>query len=304
MRTDFIKYSYNSHSNTYNSKKKDKTELELYTNWFENNTVDVWRHLRYFNSIVPILKESPQDKWLTIADGRFGTAAMFLEKFNIDVLATDIDDSLLNIAIKENLIKKAQYENAEKLSFKNNSFDYSLCKEAFHHFPQPYLALYEMLRVSKKGIILSEPRDWIPSPILLRIAQKLKHFLYQIIGKKISHPDEGNYEQSGNYVYTTSEREIQKVALAQNFPTVAFKKIHDIYYNGVEKEMLDDNGKLFRKIKRKLLINSFLSSIKITDKNRLISIIFKEEIPIKLKDRLKFNGFEVIDLPRNPYVKS
>lgn len=50
-------------------------------------------------------------------------------------------------------------ENLESLSFNNESFDFVLCKESFHHLPRPYIGLYEMLRVSKIGVVLLEPYD-------------------------------------------------------------------------------------------------------------------------------------------------
>src|SRR5207237_899676 len=56
-----------------------------------------------------------------------------------------------------------------------------------------------------------------------------------------------------------SEREMQKIALGLNLPAVAFKTFHDVYIEGVEKEKLNSNGPLFKKIKRKIIINNLLS---------------------------------------------
>ncbi|WP_158308790.1 methyltransferase domain-containing protein [Desulfocurvibacter africanus] len=75
-------------------------------------------------------------------------------------------------------IPEYSVENAEKLSFANGSYDYLLCKEAFHHFPRPMIALYEMLRVARKGIVLIEPND----------------------------NGADGFEECGNYVYSLSRR--------------------------------------------------------------------------------------------------
>lgn len=51
-----------------------------------------------------------------------------------------------------------QIQNAEKLSFENNSFDIIVCVNAYHHFKNPIFILTEILRViSDNGkIVLSD----------------------------------------------------------------------------------------------------------------------------------------------------
>lgn len=72
---------------------------------------------------------------------------------------TDISEYLLAEARRRGLITKYALENAERLSFADQSFDYVFCKESFHHFPRPYQALYEMLRVAREAVLLIEPND-------------------------------------------------------------------------------------------------------------------------------------------------
>ncbi|MCX7986598.1 MAG: class I SAM-dependent methyltransferase, partial [Bacteroidales bacterium] len=79
---------------------------------------------------------------------------------------------------------KYRKENAEQLSVPDNSYDYVSCREALHHFPRPYLALYEMLRVSKKGIIIIEPIDILAKmPIILFLKNILDIFNPFLINK-------------------------------------------------------------------------------------------------------------------------
>lgn len=66
-------------------------------------------------------------------------------------------------------------ENAESLSFRDNEFEVAFCKEAYHHFPRPFLALYEMLRVASKAVVLAEPNDQIPRPIMRGIYEAVRN---------------------------------------------------------------------------------------------------------------------------------
>lgn len=166
-----------------------------------------------------LIKLFPRAKWLTVGDGKFGTDAYFLQKRGLDVTASDINPSLLEIAYKEGYLKKYSEENAEKLSFENDSFDFVLCRDAYHHFPRPYVAVYEMLRVAKIGVVLIEPIDgYINSSLFEKILIFLRNTL-------LKHPRH-TYEDSGNYVYKVSKREFEKIALGVRLPYLAFKGIN------------------------------------------------------------------------------
>ena len=65
------------------------------------------------------------------------------------MLATSLTDSNLRIAQERGYIDKFQAENAERLSLTDDSFDFILCKESYHHFPRPAIAFYEMVRVAR-----------------------------------------------------------------------------------------------------------------------------------------------------------
>ena len=297
----FYEISYQIHEKSYSEVDKQK-EIELYKNWFNNNTVDIWRHLRMLDFLDIFIDLFPSAKWLTVGDGRFGTSAIYIGRKGSNVLPSDIDVSLLKIAKEQAMIKDYCYANAEKLPFDKDAFDFTFCKEAYHHFPRAYLALYEMLRVSSTAVMLTEPRDWLPSPVPRRLLQAAKHFIKNISGQKPSHPDAGNYEPVGNYVFTISEREFQKIASGLNLPAVAFKSFHDVYLEGVEKEKINSNGPLFKKIKKKIMINRLLRLFGIEKTNRIIAILFKKSISETLRGKLETSGFTIIDLPKNPYV--
>ncbi len=109
------------------------------------------------NKILPFISDAGE--LLTIWDGRFGTDANFIIKNGGKAHASDISDKLLKIGYEKGFTKEFSRQNAEKLNFKNNSFDYVLIKEAFHHCPRAWIALHEAFRVSRKAVILIEPSD-------------------------------------------------------------------------------------------------------------------------------------------------
>jgi ubiquinone/menaquinone biosynthesis C-methylase UbiE len=80
------------------------------------------------------------------------------------IIASDISPEILKVA-KQKLkpYKKARIkkEDAEKLSFKSNSFDLLICCETLEHIENPDKALKEIERVLKKNghCLLSVPRE-------------------------------------------------------------------------------------------------------------------------------------------------
>lgn len=300
--TNFQYKSYTAHKNSYQVNEHDEKEFLLYRDWYNTGTVDVWRHTRMLSHIDPLLTAYPSADWLTVADGRWGTAARYIEMKGGKALATDIDDRLLQTAVQHGLLREYRNENAEKLSFHDDAFDFAYCKESFHHFPRAYVALYEMLRVSKIAVIITEPRDWLPPPFTRRIMQLIKHSIKKLLNMEIAHPDSGNYEPIGNYVFTVSERELQKIALGLSLPAVAFRNFQDVYLEGVEQEKQSDNGPLLKKLKSKLFVNNVLRFIRIEKTNHITGIIFKTPVSGELRRQLSVMGFTIVDLPRNPYL--
>lgn len=151
---DIINKSYNLHEEHYSESAHSIAEKYL-----NEGTIYAWLHERLHNSISPLIEMYPNATWVTIGDGRYGNDARFIKQKGVRVLATDISDGLLKKTKGLKLIECYKKENAECLSFKDMQFDYVLCKEAFHHFPRPFIALYEMIRIARMGVVLIEPND-------------------------------------------------------------------------------------------------------------------------------------------------
>ncbi len=292
--TDFHLVSYELHKKCFEDDGPGNTH---YDTWFDDTTVDYWRHMRMMEPAYPLLEWK---KWLTVGDGRWGLDSIRLKKVNpsISILPTDLSENLLRKSHGRGLIEDYSVENAESLSFNDNEFDVALCKESFHHFPRPFLALYEMLRVSRKAVVLVEPNDQLPRPPVRRILESL------LIKFKLRKPHvDSNFEKIGNYVYTISKRELQKAATAIQLPLVAFHEFDDHYIDGVEFEKRADNGPLQKRIKRFLWLGKWKARLGLRRQSHMVAILFKVMPSDDMICKLKGGGFTVVPIPKNPYLK-
>jgi len=257
-----------------------------------HNTINRWRYERLYKCIDPLLKMFPQSEWLTVGDFYYGTDAQYIQSKGHKAVATDIDDNFLKKGKEIGYIENYSRENVESLSFDDESFDFVLCKETFHHLPRPYIGLYEMLRVSRVGIILIEPYDRFINSSLV---EKIGNWML----KKIKGVMHDLYEPSGNYKYSISKREIGKIALGLNLPQIAFKYLNDYYRDGLGIEFKEKDDKVLNKIKSQILLRDFLWKFRLFPPTFLVSIIFKTDINPKF---LVDEGYEIIRLTTSPYL--
>lgn len=295
--------SHEAHSLWYEDKfQSEREKLEVIDKWKydqENNTINKWLQRRYLSLINPLLGEART--WLSIGDP-YGFDAYYLNKKNQDATATDIAGTFFPIVKEQGIIEKYAIENAEHLSFDDNSFDYVLCKEAYHHFPRPYLAVYEMLRVAKEALVLIEPQDPIAKmPLLLAICNLVDRvnpmFMRKLWKNRYS------FEEVGNYVFKLSMREMDKLANGIGLPAVAFKEINNNFYtSAIIGEKADSSSRVFAKIKRKLAFHNLLTKSTLLPSDTLCAIIFKKPPSESCISALKEEGFIVHSFPVNPYL--
>lgn len=279
-------------------------EKKVQKSWFDEKTVDNWRHARMYAPFTPLLRSFPGTRWLTVGDGRFGLDSVRLKRIepSLKILPTDLSPYLLEEAKKNAIIEDFKVENAEFLSFEDGEFDFAFCKESYHHFPRPYLSVYEMLRVSRRAIFFVEPNEQFPRPTLRRLLDHTVNIFRKLTGRKIPHRDDVMYEEAGNYVYALSKREVEKIALGLQLPAVAIRYFNDVYEEGVEFENVSDSSKLFSRIKRKLAWKELLVNLRLTSPSYIMACIFKELPDAETLALLRREKFEVNLLPRNPYL--
>ena len=313
-----VDQSYKLHEqNSWNSNGKRDTEENIKL-WKRRDTVDYWCHQKKFDTILPLINNDKSAKWLTVGDGRYGSDARYFQEHGIDVLATDLNTEILERAKNDGYINKFEKVNAERMPFDDNQFDYSFCKGSYHHFPRPFVALCEMLRVSKKAVCLIEPQDQhiftrdrikkFPAKDLLYRAfvnyvrvTFLKKEPIAVIGE-IGMPDlRPEYEPVGNYIYDISRQELEKVCYGQNFDAIAFMDINEHYIFGGESEVANDDSEIFKKLKSELKTMDERCQKGIQNYNYLIAILFKEMPTEKVISDMTKIGFEVEKLTKNPY---
>ena len=289
--------SYRKHERHFERDLSDPERLAIGRSWFDTTTTDYWRHARAYEGAA-MFQPDPDSRWLTVGDGRYGLDAIRLRGIGFrNVLPTDISSTLLERAKQEGRIDNYAVENAEALSFGDETFDYVFCKESYHHFPRPALALYQMLRVARKAVILVEPNDLRATP-LSRGKHAVKNLL---MGRR--HYDASNYEDSGNYIYSISRREVEKVALGMNFPAVASKSLASSYVAGCEFEPGTWRNATYRRIRLRCFMQDVLAVLALHDRPLLMSVIFKQPPTAAIVEAMSKSGWSLQRLPRNPHSR-
>jgi SAM-dependent methyltransferase len=96
--------------------------------------------------------------------------------------------------------------DAENLPFADGSFDLAFTRDGLHHLPDPELGIREMARVSRRGILLFEPRAGLVRRLAVRLG--------------IS----SEWEESGNRIHELRERDLEPLLGRLGFRTVLFRR--------------------------------------------------------------------------------
>jgi SAM-dependent methyltransferase len=110
--------------------------------WLVNDNADYWGCCLPLEGIEPFFRALPPSRVLTVGDGKGGKEAAFFKRLGHHAVATDVCTDVLAEAKQRGIIDNFREEDAEALSFADESFDYVLVKETLHHLTRPYLALY------------------------------------------------------------------------------------------------------------------------------------------------------------------
>ncbi|NJM38159.1 MAG: class I SAM-dependent methyltransferase [Akkermansiaceae bacterium] len=257
------------------------------------HTVDNWRHLRLRQGLLPILECDPGADWLTIGDGNYGSDAYYLNQHGAQAIATSLTDATLIAAAEKGFIREFRAENAESISVSDQATDYTLCKEAYHHFPRPAVAFYEMVRVSRKAVILIEPTDGHG-----RVLNRFKRW----IKNKLRGDTEFEFEKCGNYIFRLSVREMEKMMIAMNCQTIAYQYFNDYYHASYAEDNASPGSKGFFLTRVGIRLQDLLCRLRLMDWGLVTFIAFTGPVNETLLSDLKSRGFHVKQLPRNPYL--
>ena len=260
--------------------------------WLRKDTADYWRHDRIRRLIEPLLSDK-DSSWLTIGDGRYGTdAGWLLNRGLVHVTASDLQSDLLEVARQRNVITNYRILNAERMDLPDDSFDYVYCKEAYHHCPRAPVALFEMLRVARKAVILQEPMESSGRNFIGKMLLALR----SSIRRASSH----GFEISGNFIYRVSRQEIEKALLGIGLRHYAFGSIQDEYIAGVEYVTLD--SALASTLRRRIALKSAIGRCLGIDYGIGSFVLFKQPPDDALQRSFESHGYTVTVLPENPYA--
>lgn len=263
---------------------------KLYPTWWDSGTANHWRHERFLEAPLSIFTDSrfKESSWLTIGDGS-GHDTWILGNYGYtNILTSDIGTTILERSFKEGHIKKFVAADAERLPFKDGSFDFVLCKEALHHMQRPYSAIYNMLRVAKYAVIIIEPQDrFIDVPCL-------------------PPPITPFYESVGNFVYSFSKAELIKVAFGLNLPCVVTKNMVDIYIEGCEFERATSDNIFFQDMVNQVQDserNAIAGSIKWNYIKAVLFNGFSDYFSLEsIKNDFTQKGWDFLKTDTNPYL--
>jgi SAM-dependent methyltransferase len=256
-------------------------------------SIDNLRHLRMIDSLGGLLAGLyHRSTWLTVGDGHYGADAIRLLRYDIQVHASSLTDATLRESQSKGWITDASAQNAEALDFADSTFDFVLCKEAYHHFPRPAIAFYEMLRVARTAVILIEPQRRHVSPLgFLRDAFK------RLTGRAV----EAAYEPCGNYIFRLCIDEVSEMARACDLPVVAYRGHNDFYHPRLFRKPVASVGEkaIFWS---GILLQNLLCRLRLMPYGGVSCAVFKQEPPRQVVASLRARGVHVMALPRNPYL--
>jgi ubiquinone/menaquinone biosynthesis C-methylase UbiE len=278
--------------NSYQRQAVSEESMKLPSRYTDPDSIDNWRHTRMLDLVQPLLKAVPGSTWLTVGDGRYASDAAYLTGKGADVIASSLTDERLKYAYEKGFIKRYQAENAEHISLSDNEVDFVLCKEAYHHFPRPPVALYEMLRVARCGVMLIEPMD----------NSKLLDSMKTLIKRVIRGDTEMRFEPSGNFIYRFQVRELAKMMTAMGGRVIAVKPFNDFYHPRLSKARSNtwNLGSVLTRLG--VSVQDILCRLGLLGYGLCGAIAFKGVPDPVIVAALKADGFKVLDLPTNPYV--
>ncbi|MHC4247511.1 MAG: class I SAM-dependent methyltransferase [Planctomycetota bacterium] len=206
--------------------------------WLVNDNADYWGCCLPLEDIEPFFRALPPSCVLTVGDGKGGKEAAFLKRLGHHAVATDVSTDVLAEAKQRGIIDNFREEDAEALSFADESFDYVLVKETLHHLTRPYLALYEMLRVASRGVIVIEPRTDLGAGLGLRAC--FRYILGRLLRicslpRAAALPKPVYEKPAGNFCFCFHPYDLAQVAIAAGCEAYAWTRTRAYWEPDCEK---------------------------------------------------------------------
>lgn len=101
------------------------------------------------------------------------------------------------------------FQDAEKVTFEDESFDFCVAADGLHHCQSPHRGLLELYRVARHGLVVLEPRDNLLTRVGVWLGFGQEYEDYAVHANAGEAGGVRNTEVP-NFVYRWTEREIQK----------------------------------------------------------------------------------------------
>jgi ubiquinone/menaquinone biosynthesis C-methylase UbiE len=187
----------------------DRTANE-YNSMHVNPTDEHGRALSAFMGLAELF--GPVDSVLDVGAGTGRALKKIKDRWpNSKVVGVEPVDALREVGHKSGLLPNQLVSgNALDLKFADNSFDYVIETGALHHIPCPSAAVKEMVRVAKKGVMISDNNNLAEGAYLARVTKYLlkraglwRTFIYLQTGGKMYKVSEGDgvYYSFSSYDY-------------------------------------------------------------------------------------------------------
>jgi len=168
---------------------------------------DLWEWAKWYPllEIDDFLATLHRKSLLSVCCGAGRELGLF-KKHGVIATATDLTVEHLFPLMKRGLIDAVAVQDAERLDYPDDSFDYGFVNAGLHHLQHPHAGLCELMRISREAVIFIENQD------------SLLHGMARFFGRRA-----GDYEPAGNYVYRWKRREVKKIALSAHAHSCAIR---------------------------------------------------------------------------------
>ena len=221
-----------------NPKLKTKLVQEVFTDVAKkydlmNDLMSFGAHRLWKKEFIDLMNIQSKDKIIDVGSGTGDLINLILKK-NLSnyIYSIDLNDQMLNFGKLRFESKKIKFinANAEKLPFKDNSFDKYIISFCLRNVTNINLALQEAYRTIKPGgmffcLEFSHPK----SQIINLIYKKYKKIVIPFLGKKIT-----NNKKAYEYLEESIDLFLNQKELSNSLKKVGFEKINHInLFNGI-----------------------------------------------------------------------
>lgn len=186
------------------------------------------------------------------------------------------------------------HQDAERLTFDDESFDFCVVHSGLHHCHSPHRALLEMYRVARRGLVLFEPCDNFLTRlgVRLNLGQEYEH-----AGVHLNDGHHGGVANTPipNYVYRWTRQEILKTI--KSYAPHARHDIRFVHRMRIPWTQLRSrrNRTLYHVVRMAQPALKLVELCLPTQCNNFAAIVLKPQLPAALQPWLRQEG-EVIGL--------